>query len=241
MSNLQTLKFFVTPPHDCSYIKPADAVTLFVDPQAEINRPTYTHLTQLGFRRSGTHIYRPHCEYCKACISARIPVEQFKLSKGQRRISNKNSDILVETVMPRLDDEIWQLYQSYISERHQDGDMYPPTQEQFESFLVETNQETRFHLFRDSEGTLLAVSVTDQLEDGISAVYTFFSPYHDKRSLGVYAVLWQIEYLKTRREPYLYLGYWVKSCRKMTYKTGFKPLEILLDDNWVAASDDMIL
>jgi arginine-tRNA-protein transferase len=240
MSNLQTLKFFVTPDHDCSYIERATAKTLFVDPQAPLDKPTYSQLTQYGFRRSGTHVYRPHCDGCAACISARIPVDRFKRSKSQRRIWNKNKDILVETVEPRVDAEIYDLYARYINARHDDGDMYPPSQEQFVNFLVESNQNTQFHLYRDMDGELLAVAVTDQLVDGLSAVYSFFSPNHDQRSLGVFSVLWQLEYLKQINLPYNYLGYWVKNCKKMAYKTQYLPIEILLDDVWVDATDDMI-
>lgn len=230
----------MTPEHDCSYIDHVQARTLFVDPHVELNQTTYTDLTQRGFRRSGMQIYRPHCDYCAACISTRIPVERFKLSKSQRRIKNKNADLIVETIQPRFDDEIYALYAAYINNRHDDGDMFPPSPEQFDSFLVSTHQTTRFHLFRTLEGKLLAVAVTDQLDDGLSAVYTFFDPQQAKRSLGTNAVLWQVDYLRQIRKPYLYLGYWVKSCRKMTYKSHYQPTELLLDQNWVEANNDII-
>lgn len=239
MTTLNTLRLFVTPEHDCSYIDRVQARTLFVDPQVELSRAAYTDLTQRGFRRSGVQIYRPHCDYCSACISTRIPVQRFTLSKGQRRIFNRNQDLLVETTTPRFDDEIYALYESYINQRHQDGDMYPPSPEQFKGFLISTQQVTQFHLFRSQEGELLAVAVTDQLDDGLSAVYTFFDPNQAKRSLGTYAVLWQANHLQQHNKPYLYLGYWVKSCRKMTYKSQFKPTELLLDDNWVEANRDI--
>ncbi|MFN3237455.1 MAG: arginyltransferase, partial [Pseudomonadales bacterium] len=61
MTDLSELKFFKTPPHECSYLPEVEATTLFVDPGAEIDTATYTALSALGFRRSGDHIYRPYC------------------------------------------------------------------------------------------------------------------------------------------------------------------------------------
>lgn len=233
MTTLQTLRFFVTPAHDCSYLDDQQAQTLFADPQAPVDLALYSQLSSLGFRRSGTHIYRPHCETCNACVSVRIPVQLFQPSRSQKRVLNKNKDLKIETIQPELTDEIYRLYERYINARHDDGDMYPPSPEQFKSFLVESNQATEFHLFRDQTETLIAIAVTDQLEDGRSAVYTFFDPDQEHRSLGTLAVLWQIEIVKQLGLGYLYLGYWVKGCQKMDYKTRFKPMERLVDNRWI--------
>ena len=234
MTNLRTLHFYATPEHDCSYLKDKIAKTLFVDPQATIDQGTYSQLSDLGFRRSGKHIYRPHCDGCNACISVRIPVDSFRPSKSQRRIINKNKDLTVCKSAPKFTEEYYALYSRYINERHQDGDMYPPNLEQFNSFLVEAEASTEFYEFRDPDNTLIAVAVMDGLSQGLSAIYTFYDPSLSKRSLGTYCILWQIEHCKSLEFPYLYLGYWVRDCRKMNYKIAFTPFEFLIDGEWTA-------
>ncbi|MBR9828717.1 MAG: arginyltransferase [Oceanospirillales bacterium] len=232
MSNLRTLKFYATPEHDCSYLPGKQARTLFVDPRAVMDRSIYSQLSDLGFRRSGSHVYRPHCEACQACISVRIPVDQFQPSKTQQRIEKRNADLTVTSLPCAMSDEYYALYERYICQRHADGDMHPPSQEQFINFLVEGGVDSYFSEFRTADGELLAVAVSDRLDQGLSALYTFYSPEADKRSLGVYAILWQIRQAQRAGLPYLYLGYWVKECRKMRYKTAYRPLEMLHNGEW---------
>lgn len=232
MTDLSHLKFYATQPHDCSYLEQEQAVTLFLDPHQQVDEQTYARLSELGFRRSGAHLYRPHCPQCKACVPARIPVELFTPNSQQTRIYKRNRDLQVCTTLPRLTDEIYQLYARYISTRHADGDMFPPSEEQFESFLVSTRHYCEFNEFR-LDGRLLAVAVTDRLANGLSAIYSFFDPEESRRSLGRYAILWQIEEARRAGLPAVYLGYWIRNCRKMNYKTEYQPLEMLLNQQWV--------
>ena len=232
MTNLRTLHFYATPEHDCSYLEDKTAKTLFVDPHAEISQETYSQLSDLGFRRSGKHIYRPHCDDCQACISVRVPIALFQPSKSQKRIINKNKDLTVTRHKPSFSQEYYALYSRYINERHRDGDMFPPSFEQFNSFLVEGQEHTYFFEFRNDEGALLAVSVVDYLPKGLSAIYTFFDPSQEKRSLGSFCVLWQLQQCQKENLNYLYLGYWVRQCRKMNYKISFRPIEFLIDGYW---------
>ncbi|MGH1461101.1 MAG: arginyltransferase [Neptuniibacter sp.] len=232
MTNLHTLHFYATPEHDCSYLEGKTAKTLFVDPHAEISLSTYSELSDLGFRRSGKHIYRPHCESCRACISVRIPIVLFSPSKNQKRVINKNKDLTVTPCNPAFTDEYYSLYSRYINSRHADGDMHPPTLEQFTSFLVEGKNETLFYEFRDQKDRLLAVSVVDALKNGLSAIYTFFEPDESKRSLGKFSILWQILHCHSKGLNYLYLGYWVRDCRKMSYKIDYHPFELLVEGEW---------
>ncbi|NVK41217.1 MAG: arginyltransferase [Oceanospirillaceae bacterium] len=232
MTTLRQLHFYSTPEHECSYIDGLMARTLFVDPQAIITTDAYSQLSDLGFRRSGKHIYRPHCENCQACVSVRIPVDNFKPSKSQRRLLNRNRDLRIERVTPVLTDEHYRLYSRYIHQRHSDGDMFPPTVEQFKAFLVEGHDCSFFYEIRDGE-RLLSVAVTDELRRGLSAIYTFFDPDEPRRSLGTFSILTQIEQTRLLGLPYLYLGYWVKQCQKMNYKIAYRPLQLLLDGHWV--------
>ena len=232
MTNLRTLHFYATPEHDCSYLDDKIAKTLFVDPQVELDKSTYSQLSDLGFRRSGKHVYRPHCDGCNACISVRIPLAIFKLSKSQKRTLAKNKDLTATVKPPSFTEEYYTLYSRYINERHQDGDMYPPSLEQFESFLVEAEKHTQFVEFRDPDGLLVAVSVIDMLDQGMSAIYTFYDPSLNKRSLGTFCIIWQLQYCQDNHLNYLYLGYWVKACRKMNYKISFRPFELLIEGEW---------
>ena len=233
MTTLSDLKVFTTHPHQCSYLEEQQATTLFIDPATDLDVPTYSQLADAGFRRSGPHIYRPNCGDCNACISVRVPVAEFKPNRNQRKIINRNSDLEAVEIDNIHSDECYQLYHRYICARHRDGDMYPPTPEQYESFLSNELGNTRyFGLLQD--GKLVAVAVTDVLENGLSAIYTFFDPDQSKRSLGSYAILWQIKKGIELELPYLYLGYWIKQCQKMSYKSDYRPLQLLVNNRWVS-------
>lgn len=232
MTSLSELRFFTTPAHDCSYLEGKQAITLFADPLAKVDKDLYSALSAVGFRRSGTHIYRPYCQTCTACIPVRLPVDQFVAKRRHKRVLQLNQDITVSIREPSLTEEYFALYDNYISERHDDGDMYPASRDQFQSFLVDGRPEAKFYEFRDSE-KLLAVAVADELNDGLSAIYTFFDPIEKSRSLGVLAILWLIEHTKTQELEFLYLGYWIKQCQKMSYKMDYKPIELYVNNSWI--------
>ena len=232
-SSLRDLKVYTTSPHRCSYLEQEEATTLFIDPRQPVDQVLYTNLSLLGFRRSGNHIYRPHCAHCNACIPARIPVAQFQPNRSQRRSWRRNSDLSVREAGHIRDDECYALYERYIRERHADGDMYPPDREQYESFLSNAWDCTRYYQFREND-RLLAVAVVDEMLDGLSAIYTFFDPDAADRGLGRYAILWQIETARARDLPHVYLGYWIRNCRKMAYKAEYRPLELYRENRWQA-------
>lgn len=231
MSVLSKIKVYATHPHPCSYLDDKEATTLFIDPAAKIDAIAYRDLTEIGFRRSGAHYYRPHCQSCNDCIPARIPVDRFTLTRRQKRIQHKNKDLTVRQVDSIAGDEYYQLYAKYIEQRHENGDMYPPTPEQYEQFLVREAPFCQFTEFR-LDGKLVCISVCDDIPDSYSAIYTFFDPDHANRSLGNFAVLWLIQACKRNNRHYLYLGYWIRDCRKMAYKIEYRPIELLLNGRW---------
>lgn len=235
MSVLEEIKLYQTTPHQCSYREDQLATTLFVDPDLKITPDILTYLSERGFRRSGEYIYLPNCETCSACISTRLPVMLFSPNKTQKKIWRRNQDLEVVVGKPCVTDEIYTLYRDYIEARHADGDMYPPTREQYQSFLVDNYSAGLFIEFRLA-GKLVAVAVTDQLENAYSAVYTFYDPNKTRRSLGVFSILVQIEQAKQAQLDYLYLGYWIKQCRKMNYKLQYRPIEILVNERWTLLS-----
>ncbi len=210
---------------------------MFVDPRATVDKKLYSQLTALGFRRSGSHYYRPHCEHCSACIPVRLNVNHFRPDRGQRRVVRQNEDLTFNLVRAELTEAYYELYARYIEQRHHDGDMYPPSREQFSSFLVEGATESYFLEMRKNK-TLIGLAVIDALDDGLSAIYTVFDPDEEHRSLGTMAVLWQIDEARRCQLPYLYLGYWIRECRKMSYKTRFRPIEALLNGHWQTLPND---
>lgn len=224
MSNLQTLKFYCTPAHRCSYLPEREAVTLFLDPKADMSAEIYSSLTSVGFRRSGDFVYRPHCGSCTACVPVRIPVNQFTPTRSQRRCLARNEDLVVVSAPARYTPEYYALYERYINQRHPDGDMFPPSRNQFRAFLLCSWSNTRFLEFR-AGGRLVAVAVVDHVDTGLSAVYTFYDPDEEARSPGRYAILWQVREARRRGLGYVYLGYWIRQCRKMSYKQEYQPLE----------------
>ncbi len=234
-SSMRDLKVYTTYPHSCSYLDDQEATTLFVDPRQQVDKQLYSKLSVLGFRRSGNHIYRPHCAHCEACVPARIPVVHFQPSRSQRRTVQRNEDLRVRRSDDLRDEEAFRLYCHYIELRHADGDMYPPDREQYESFLNNAWECTHYYRFYDQRA-LVALAVVDELQDGLSAIYTFYDPLQDKRSLGSFAILWQVQRARAMGLDYLYLGYWIKGCRKMTYKSAYRPLELHVKNRWTAIS-----
>ncbi len=231
ITSLKDLKLYTTAEHDCSYLPGQRARTLFIDPKLSIDIEFHTRLNEIGFRRSGAHIYRPHCQNCSECTPCRILVNEFKPGRRFRRVLNKNEDLQV-TALPSIADlEYYRLYEKYINTRHQDGDMYPASSEQYQSFLLTCRKDSLFLEVRHQE-KLLAVMICDRLLNGLSAVFTFFDSDIPSRSLGTFAILWQIKIAQRLKLNYLYLGYWIKDCLKMNYKTQFSPLELLCSDGW---------
>ena len=230
---VRDLRFFLTVPHACSYLPGKEATTLFLDPKESPGQGVYDALTLLGFRRSGLHLYRPHCEGCHACISVRIPVADFRPNRTQRRLMRRNADLTIEVVQAQFDSRHYDLYARYICTRHHDGDMFPPSHEQYRTFLSLDQPYARLLEMR-LDGKLVAVSAFDELRHGLSAIYTFFDPDHnlERRSLGTQAVLALIQMASLKGLPHVYLGYWIEECRKMSYKSSFSPLERLDGRLW---------
>ncbi len=227
----QYLRFFLTAPHECHYIEGNEATSLFADPLSPKNKLLYSSLVANGFRRSGEHLYRPHCANCQECIPARIPVETFSPRRHQKRAFKLNKDLSTTFTVAEFNTEHFELYRKYISTRHQDSDMNNPTEDSYQNFLWCKWSETRLVEYRLNE-KLLAVAVIDELLDGCSAVYTFFDTDYATRSLGKYVILSLIKLTKELGLSYLYLGYWITGCQKMSYKTEYQPLECFLGNQW---------
>jgi arginine-tRNA-protein transferase len=228
----QPAQFFLTPKHPCSYLNRNNAQTLFFDPRKIITTDLYQTLTDQGFRRSGSHLYRPHCSGCNACIPCRVPIAQFLPTRKHRKVLRRNADLAIKVEEATFSRRHYHLYERYISLRHADGDMYPASEDQFRSFLLSPWSNSVFISLYDGN-RLLSVAVTDKQPNGLSAIYTFFEPNESRRSLGVMSILAQVELCREWELPYLYLGYWIKDCDKMNYKAQYRPTELFVNNRWV--------
>lgn len=226
------LNLFLSRPHTCGYLPDRQAATLFVDPDVAMNNTLYGFLVARGFRRSGTHVYCHYCPSCRACQAVRVPVADHIMNRSLRRIWQRNQDLTIRVLPAGFTPERFALYAGYLQGRHPDGPMANATPDDFNDYLIAPWCMTRFVEFRDHH-RLVMVAVTDILSTGLSAVYTFFSPEERARSLGTYAILWQIRETIGLDKPYLYLGYWIAGCQKMDYKARFQPLEIYQGQQWV--------
>ncbi|MFV1996880.1 MAG: arginyltransferase [Acidiferrobacterales bacterium] len=236
-AKLELPKLYISMPHECSYLPGQIASTLFVDPKVVISNSHYSLLAQMGFRRSGSMVYRPHCEGCRECLAVRVPVATFKSSRSQRRVWTRNQDLVMTKVAPGYREEHFVLYQKYQRVRHTNSSMDSGEPEQYKSFLFGNSAETEVHEFRlgaENGGTqeLLAVAIVDKLEDGLSAVYTFFNPSESRRAPGVFSVLYEIELARRLGLPYVYLGYYIADSRKMNYKINYQPLQAFDGKVW---------
>jgi arginyl-tRNA--protein-N-Asp/Glu arginylyltransferase len=226
------IHFYATAPYSCSYLADAKACSQVATPAEAIDSRVYSQLIRLGFRRSGMHTYRPHCQACQACVPVRIPVAAFTPNRSQQRAWRKHQQLSVRQVPLVFSEEHYQLYHRYQRARHQDGGMAEDDPQLYAGFVLKSGVETWLVEFRAGD-QLKMVSLIDRLDDSLSAVYTFYEPDDVHASYGSYSVLWQVAQAQRLGLSYLYLGYWIASSRKMSYKSGFKPLEKLQAGDWL--------
>jgi arginyl-tRNA--protein-N-Asp/Glu arginylyltransferase len=229
---MERLQFYLTTETPCPYLPDRDSANIVPDPMVPVTSGIYDQLIQHGFRRSGDHVYRPHCPQCSACIPIRIPVQAFKPRRTDRRLLNSSQDIQTHTLAAGFHEEHFALFQRYTAKRHPEGGMATMGREEYIGFLSTSWGTTWFTEFR-LEGQLIAVAIYDQVRDGLSAVYTFFDPDLEKHAPGRLAILWQIEEARRLGLPNLYLGYWIAESPKMAYKANYHPVEKFYDGRWV--------
>ncbi len=219
--------FHVLPETPCPYLPGRYERKLFTDLTGPRGRRLYDRLSQAGFRRSHRFAYRPACAGCQACQPVRIRAKDFAPGSTLRRIWRRNSDLLVEERPARATLEQFRLFDRYIDQRHGDGDMAAMSFADFQAMVEETVLDTRLIEFRLPQGRLVGAALIDWLEDGPSAVYSFFAPEMADRSLGSHVILWLVAEARRRAQPHVYLGYYIAETRKMAYKARFRPLEAL--------------
>ena len=225
-------EFFVTAPIPCPYLDGKIERRLVADLSIIDPIPLHDKLSRVGFRRSHNLVYTPVCHECSACLAIRNVVDEFQPSNSQRRILRLNQNLIINEGPAQATTERFELFSIYQETRHTDGDMATMDYYDFQALIEETPVVTSLIDFYHEDGSLIGGCLVDNMEDGLSAVYSYFHPKYKKNSLGSYIILWLIERAKELSLPYLYLGYWVADSQKMAYKDKFKPLEYYSSDGW---------
>ena len=226
----------VLPAHDCSYL-PGRSARMRAFMCDALDPEIYHDLMDAGFRRSGRMIYQPVCAGCRECRAIRVPVERFAPSKSQRRAWRRNQDLIVTVAPPQPTQEKFHLYADYMAQWHRRPDEADP--QSFVSFLYDSPVQSLEFSYRDASGRQVGVGICDVCARSLSSVYFYFAPSQAARRLGTFSTLWELDFARRRRLPWYYLGYWIKECAAMKYKSSFRPHEILRPDGvWQENSAD---
>ena len=195
-------------------------------------------LSKQGFRRSQNVLYRPSCADCSACLSARIKVADFIPSRSQKRVLKRNRHLERRATSPWATEDQYSLFRRYLDSRHAAGGMADMDVFEFAAMIEETPIRSRVIEYADRDsGALIAVCLTDVLDDGLSMVYSFFEPDMARNSLGTHIILDHVDIAREAGLPYVYLGYWVPGSPKMGYKANFSGLEIYKQGGWIPVND----
>lgn len=231
-------QFYVTAPQPCPYLEGRMERKLFTALQGEHATELNNALSRQGFRRSQNVLYRPSCADCSACLSARINVANFAPSKSQKRINKRNENLNRRATSPWASEDQYELFRVYLDSRHADGGMADMDVFEFAAMIEETPIRSRVIEYTDQDTEeLIGVSLTDVLEDGLSMVYSFYTPDLPRHSLGTYLILDHVEIAREAGLPYVYLGYWVPGSAKMGYKSNFSGLEVYTGGQWQDIGD----
>jgi leucyl-tRNA---protein transferase len=230
-------QFFATASVPCPYVPGRAERKLVVELSGRGAPLLFDELSRAGFRRSHLFAYRPACRACTACVPVRIAVERFAHTRSTRRVRNLNaaetSGTAGKVLAPRATPEQFRLFALYQRSRHRDSDMATMSYGDYRSMVEDSAVRTAIVEFREAQGALVAMSLIDRLDDGVSAVYSFYDPGRERLSLGTWSILWLVEECRRQRLPYVYLGYWIAESPKMAYKARFPALERLADGDWV--------
>jgi arginyl-tRNA--protein-N-Asp/Glu arginylyltransferase len=229
--------FFMTSPMPCPYFSDRVERRLITELVGPDSQALHDQLTRAGFRRSHGTAYAQACSRCNDCIAIRIKAREFSSSRSQRRIAKRNKELVANEVSAIANEEQFILFEAYQASRHAGGDMETMDYCDYQSLVEENTIDTAIIEFRHND-RLVACIIVDKISDGFSAVYSFFdTEFESRRSLGTFMILWLIEHTRALELDYVYLGFWINNCQKMSYKKNFIPLEYFLSGSWEPHED----
>ena len=224
--------FYRTASLPCPYLDGQTERKLITEIGGRDSYAFYNELSRAGFRRSHHLAYRPACAGCAACLPVRVAVDNFETTRSLRRTLNANRDLSTRLAPARATTEQYRVFSRYQRSRHAESDMASMTFGDYRAMVEDSPVMTVLLEHRKPDGTLVAACLADLLDDGLSAVYSYFDPAEAARSPGTAMILALIVEARQRALPYVYLGYWIGASRKMAYKTRFRPLEALTSQGW---------
>ncbi len=236
----RSLQFYLTAPSPCPYLPDREERKVFTHLEGVDGVALNDALTHAGFRRSQSIVYRPACEHCDACLSARVVVDEFQPSRTQLKTMKRSADLQRSRRPASATDEQFELLERYLSSRHAEGGMNDMSFGDYAMMVADTPARTHITEYRNPEGGLAAAALVDALSDGLSLVYSFFDPDMPRRSLGAFIILDHVVQARASDSDFVYLGYWVKGSPKMDYKRRFGPLEVLRAGGWTRLGADAV-
>lgn len=191
-------------------------------------------LIERGWRRFGNMFFRPICSGCQACESFKIDVKNYTFSKSERRIIRKNHDLKVFIQKPKVTQEHLSLFEKYHSfmKDKRDWPHVEKTPKHYYASFVHGHGEFGYEVLYYFKEKLIGVDLIDILENGISSIYFYYDPDFSKLSLGTYSMLNQISMAKEYELDWIYMGYYVKGCQSLEYKSRYKPYKVLEGRPW---------
>jgi len=216
--------------YECAYI-PDKKVRMHYKHIENATQSYNTALINRGWRRFGSYYFHPICESCSECKSLRINVDEFKLSKSQKKSIKRNRETEIIIQKPTLTQAHLDLYNKYHAFKHQKDNWTHRniSPREYKENFVEGAHDFGKEVLYIQDGEIIGVDLIDILDDGISSIYFYYDPDFPRLSLGIYSLLYQIELAKVLELPWIYLGYWVDGCKAFAYKSNFQPQEILND------------
>ena len=145
-------QFYLTAPSACPYLPGQQERKIFTHLVGKRAAALNDLLTQTGFRRSQTIAYRPACESCRACVSVRVLVDDFRPSRQPApHACATNADLLGAFVTPKPTNEHYVLFRSYLDARHPEGGMADMSSLDFAMMVEDTHIDTVLTEYRAAE------------------------------------------------------------------------------------------
>ena len=216
------------PSDSCTYL-PNERQTLTYRVIFSLPSDQYVELLQRGWRRHGTYFFRPTCPSCTKCRSLRVQLWNFQPTKSQRRNVRRNQDVEVRVTEPVVDDEHIDLFNRYHADMQQrrGWEYHETTVENYVDSFIGGRWPFAREMSFWRDGKLIGVSLIDILDEESTSIYFYHDPTWRNLGPGTFSMLCELEHVCSLGLRYHYLGYWIRECQSMEYKSRFGPHELL--------------